>query len=129
MQKVEPFKKIALGFRAGSEADAMNPEPPGSDFTFVYGIGTDGLTPFEYLLAGKRERDDISFRVTRSEAAHFFGHILPAAAAFFANQDDVFFRVKIARIQTAEPREVIRAMADMTSHGHGSGCDCGCGCG
>lgn len=129
MPKVELFQKIRLCWQAGCRADAINRQLPDADFTFVYGIGTGGLTPFEYLLADKREGDQVSFRLAKTEALHFFGHLLPLAAPIFARQEDAFFRVKIDRIQTAEPREIVQAMAESTAHGHGNGCDCGCGCG
>jgi len=129
MKKVEPFKKISLCFQTDSKLDAGDLQLPGIDVTFVYGIGSGGLTPFECLLADKPEGADISLRVAKAEETHFFGHLLPSAAALFAGHAEVSLRARIARIQTAEPREIIRAMADMTAHGHGSGCDCGCGCG
>jgi hypothetical protein len=39
------------------------------------------------------------------------------------------FNVRIVGVETPQPREIIKAMAEMAGHGHGAECDCGCGCG
>ncbi len=50
-----------------------------------------------------------------------------ASGRLFDGRDEVHFDVRIMAVETPPPREIIKAMADLTAHGHG--CDCGCGCG
>jgi hypothetical protein len=129
MPKVELMKRVKLTFQAGSAAGAADLPLPRSDFDFIFGIGSAGLTPFESLLDQRTETEKMAFRLSAAEAGPFFGHLAPPVAELFADRDEVYFNVSIAGIETPAPREIIKAMAEMAAHGHGAGCDCGCGCG
>jgi hypothetical protein len=126
---VQPLQKIGLRLKAGATAEDLPTALPHIDLTFIFGIGTAGLTPFECLLHHRLPGDEIEFRVAGSEAGPFFGHVAPFVAPLCADRYEVHFNARILAIETPAPREIIKAMAEMTSHGHGSGCDCGCGCG
>lgn len=122
--RVEPLKRVHARVEAG--AAAADPSPSCFEVTFIYGIGSTGMPPFECLLAGKGEGDDIIFRVTRAEADDFFGHLAAPFAALFDRHGEVFFHAHVGKIETPEPRDVVKAMAEMAADSHGS--DCGCGC-
>jgi len=131
-RSVQPLQRIRLTLKAGSTAADMDIPPPSAEIAFIFGIGSGGMTPFECLLNDRAENDAIAFSVAASEAGPFFGHLFPgildpALGRLFEGRDEVVFNVRIVAVETPQPREVIKAMADMTSHGHG--CDCGCGCG
>jgi hypothetical protein len=128
MPNVEPLQKISVTLRAGAAPDDMNLPLPRPDLTFICGIGTGGMTPFEYLLAGRGPGDEICFRVGRHDMEHFFEHLVPAFAAPFKGRDEVHFQVEITGIGPADGREIVRAMAELTAHAGSGGCDCGCGC-
>ena len=129
MPKVELMKRVKLTFQAGSAAGAADLSLPRADFTFIFGIGSGGLTPFESLLEQHTATETIGFRLADSEADLFFGHLAPPLGRLFDGRHEVFFDVRIVGIETPQPREVVRAMAEITAYGHGAGCDCGCGCG
>jgi hypothetical protein len=124
--QVEPLKRV----RATVEAGAAETDPPSasSEVAFIYGIGSAGVSPFECLMAGKPEGDTIFFRVAKAEAENFFNHLTTPFLPFFGERNETFFRMRITAIETPEPREVIKAIAETTARGHGGGCDCGCGC-
>ena len=124
--RVAPLKRVYT--RIGAGAAAADPSPSCFEATFIYGIGSAGMPPFECLLAGKGEGDQITFRVTKTEADDFFGHLAPLFAASFDHHGEVFFHTQIVRVETPEARDVVKAMAEMVADGHGGGCDCGCGC-
>jgi hypothetical protein len=124
--RVTPLKQVRLAVE--SAAKATGPAAVSSEVALIYGIGVRGLPPFECLLTDKREGDAISFQVATAEAEDFFGHLAARFLAFFGPAAEAFFRARIIRIETPEPREVIKAIAETTGHGHGGGCDCGCGC-
>jgi len=128
---VQPLKRIRLALKAGATAGDMGVPLPSAEIDYIFGIGSGGLTPFECLLNGRAENEAVAFRVAASEAGLFFGHFFPALpnTAFgrlFDGRDEVHFDVRIMAVETPPPREIIKAMADLTAHGHG--CDCGCGC-
>jgi hypothetical protein len=124
---VEPLRRVRLAVEAG--AAATDPSPVCAEAAFIYGIGPAGLLPFECLLAGKREGDTISFQVTKAGAPDFFGHLAELFPASFDPRGEAFFRTRVLRVESPEPREVVKAIAELTARGHGGGCDCGCGCG
>lgn len=126
---VQLFKKVRLRLQAGATAEDMRIALPHPELSFIFGIGTGGLTPLECLLNHHAAGDEIGFRVAGSEAVLFFGHVAPFAGPLFTGREEVYFNVRILAIEAPAPRDVIKAMAEMTSHGHGTGCDCGCGCG
>ena len=129
MPNVEPLQKISVTLRAGAAPGDMNLPLPHRGLAFICGIGTGGMTPFEYLLAGREPGDEISFRVTRPELEQFFEHLVLAFCAPFKDRDEVHFQVRLTGIEPADGREIVRAMAELTAHTGSGGCDCGCGCG
>ena len=129
MPNVEPLQKISVTLRAGATPGDMNLPLPRTGLTFICGIGTGGMTPFEYLLAGRGAGEEISFHVTRSGMEPFFERLAPAFSEPFKDRDEVHFQVAISRIEPADGREIVRAMAELTAHAGSGGCDCGCGCG
>jgi hypothetical protein len=129
MPNVEPLQKISVLIRAGAAPGAMNLPLPHPELTFIFGIGTGGMTPFEYLLAGRAPGDEICFRVRRPDMEHFFEHLALAFSAPFKDRNEVHFQVGLTGIEPADPREIVRTMAELTAHAGPGGCDCGCGCG
>lgn len=125
---VEPLRKIRLSLQAGTSAAVMDIPLADAEAVFIFGIGSDGLTPLECLLNGRREAETIAFRVSDAEAGRFFGHVAPSLDRLAERRDEVYFQVSILAVETPQPREVIQAMAELANRGHGHGCDCGCGC-
>ena len=129
MPTVEPLQKITVIIRAGAAPGAMNLPLAHPELTFICGIGTGGMTPFEYLLAGRAPGDEICFHVRRPDMEHFFEHLALAFSAPFKDRVEVHFQVGLTGIEPADPREIVRTMAELTAHAGSGGCDCGCGCG
>jgi len=128
MTKVENLKKITLSFQAGTSRKVMDLTPKNSEFSFIFGIALEGMTPFEYELVDKVEGDDVQLHLKKDDLNRFFEHLKPLIWDLFDGRDEIYLKVKILEISAADNREIVKAMADMTAHG-GGGCDCGCGCG
>jgi hypothetical protein len=128
-RSVLPLQRIRLALKAGSTAAGMDIPLPSEELAFIFGIGAGGITPFECLLNQRTENEAIAFSVAASEAEAFFGHLAPAFGRLFEGRNEVYLNARIVAIETPAPREVVKAMAELTAHGHGAGCDCGCGCG
>jgi len=128
MSKVENLKKITLSFKAGTSPDNMDLTPKYPRFEFIFALGQEGMSPFEYELVDKAEGDEIVVHIHKQTISRFFEHLNPSIWNLFDNRETVYLRAKIEAVAVADNREVVKALAEMTAHG-GGGCDCGGGCG
>jgi hypothetical protein len=128
MQTVEPMQKVIVAMSAGRGPEDEPYPLSEARAEFVYGIGTGGMTPFEYLLAGRAQGDRVHFWLERSDQQRFFAHLPPPALFPAAGHERVYVTARIERIEKAQSREIIKAMAEAAAQG-GEGCDCGWGCG
>jgi hypothetical protein len=132
MDTIEHLKKITVSFEAGSSPENMDLEIHLPEFQFVFGIGAEGMTPFEYKLVGKSEGEVIPTLLRKEAFSQFFEHLQPPLWDLFDSRNVIYLRVKILAVAPAENREILKAMSEMVAHGGGGcGCDgdCGCGCG
>jgi len=127
MTKIENLKKITLSIQAGMSQNTMNLTPKYPKVEFIFGLGLEGMTPFEYELAGRTEGESILLHLKKEDFYSFFEHLNPPITDLFDGRDDVYLKVNIDVVTPAENREIVKAMADLAAHG-GAGCDCGCGC-
>lgn len=99
-----------------------------TDISFIYGLETGGLTPFESTLADKRCGDVTEIAISAAEGPLFFGKLFPRVkeALGGSNGDKQKLHVKVLEIKPAGNAEIVKALAGQISH-CGSG-DCGCGC-
>jgi hypothetical protein len=128
MNKVENLKKVTLSLKAGTSQDTTNLTPKQPELEFIFGLGSGGMTPFEYELVDKVEGQSVLIHLKKESFHSFFEHLNPPLMDLFDGRNNIYLKVKIDAVAPAENREIIKAMADMAAHG-GAGCDCGCGCG
>jgi hypothetical protein len=120
---VDNLKKISLSIEAGTSANRMDITARPQSMTFIYGLGSTGLTPLEYVLADKSTGDVILLSIRPGELARTFGHLQPLFESELDDTAEVHLRVRIDDVIPAEGREIISAMAAAAE----CGCDCGCG--
>ena len=85
-------------------------------YAFIFGIGTEGLSPFEFDLAGKSEGYEREYPLNRSLLNDLFRHLTPPL--FLCDVPDAFtLKVRVVEIGEAEQKEVIKAMAEASSCG------------
>ena len=130
MNKVENLKKITLSFQAGTSPDSMDLTPKYPRFEFIFALGQEGMSPFEYELVNKTEGEEVLLQIHKQDFYRFFEHLNPPIGDLFDGREDVYLKSKISAVATADNRDIVKAMAEMTAHG-GAGCDCSgsCGCG
>jgi len=128
MSKIENLKKITLSFQAGTSPDNMDLTPKYPRFEFIFALGQEGMSPFEYELVDKAEGDEVVLHIHKQTVYRFFEHLNPSIWDLFDNRETVYLKAKIEAVAVADNREVVRALAEMAAHG-GGGCDCGGGCG
>jgi hypothetical protein len=127
MNRVENLKKITLSIQSGVSQDMMDCTVTYPGFEFIFGLGPEGMTPFEYELLDKYEGEDVLIHLKKEDLSRFFEHLNPPLTNLFDKNDAVFLKVNIVSVAPAESREIVKSMAAVASHVE-SGCDCGCGC-
>ena len=130
MGKVENLKKITLDIQTGMSPEHMDYQGGVRQYEFVFGIATEGMTPFEFELVGKHQGESVFFKLNKAMAPMFFEHLNLPVWDLFNARKDIFLKVTVTSVVPATEREILKAMTDAVHHG-GGGCggDCGCGCG
>jgi hypothetical protein len=130
MNKVENLKKITLTFQAGTSPETMDLTPRYPRFEFIFALGQEGMSPFEYELVHKTEGEEVLLHIQKQRFYTFFEHLNPPILDLFDSREDIFLKAKIDAVSAADNRAVVKALAEMTTRGGGEcGCGGGCGCG
>ncbi len=122
--KADVLKNIGLELFCGNTEERMHLISIPIKFEFIFGIGPDGLTPFEYEISGKSVGDEIFMRLKRIELSKKFEHLAPSFQNRLPDGDSMYFKIVISDIHTPENNEVVKALAEIAGQNH----DCGCGC-
>ncbi len=122
--KIENLTKVTLGIEAGTSSDNNALMPKSFPFEFIFGLGKEGLTPFECELADKAEGDEIFLNLTHAHLPKTFEHICFPFHQLSGQADVSFLKARVLKVIPAENREVIKALAQMAACDHGDG---GCG--
>ncbi len=128
---VDVLRRVRLSLAAGSAMGRSDILPGPAPVDFIFGIGTDGITPFEYRLVHKLPGDRIELMVARNDLSRLFGHLAPqmlAALPIPARLNRWWLSVTIEMVSTADGRDVVRALARLSEAAEG-GCGCAGGCG
>lgn len=123
--RIETLKKVTVACKAGTSPGGEDLLSGDETFDFVYGLGTEGLTPFEFRLGGKTAGDTVDFTVSAKDICKTFQHLTIPGLNHAGMNDDVHFTFYIEKVDETESREVIKAMAELSACGGGS-CEC-CG--
>lgn len=121
---IRNLKKVTLAVYTDRQHSKSVP------FEFIYGVGSEGLCPFEVLLADKVEGETLQVDIARPRAEETFGHLfVHLLSALELREVPIAFNLYIEVVRVADPdnREVVRAIARSTHFsGCGGSCDCGC---
>jgi hypothetical protein len=114
---IGPLKKVTVGMESGTTANTMDLTPTPIEYAFIFGLGGQGLTPFEMELSGKREGYEVILHLKREDMPVIFQHLSPPFAHLPASLNTIYLKVQVRRVIPADRREVIRALADLTNCG------------
>lgn len=123
--KISALKKVTFSFTAGTQMGQNDLNPESSTFDIIYGLGVEGLTPFEFQITDKSEGDSICLRLNPDDVCQTFQHITLPHFNTPDTADPVFLQFQVEKVVEADSREIIKAMAEMNACSGGS-CDC-CG--
>jgi hypothetical protein len=117
LQVVGPLKKISLLLEAGTGSDKMDLTFEPIPFEFIFGAGSQGLSPFEFQLADKKEREDLRMHIRVEELSDLFQHLRIPSLGIPEGISGIYLNVKIVRVSEADPKEVVKAMAEAAGCG------------
>lgn len=114
--RVGLLKKIGLHIEAGTGPERMDLSHGQAPFEFIFGLGVEGLTPFEFELADKRVGEDVDIFIKEKDVSAFFQHLsIPSLRG--TGGVDIYLKVKIKTVAQPEPREVVGALAEIADCG------------
>lgn len=116
-QRVESLTKVTLSVTAEPEPGSRRFTASSVRFSFIYGIGPAGLTPFESLLAGLSAGDTVRVKVEAGTQGEAFGHLRSFMPEIKEGIRAVHYMCRVEELAPARPREVIRALAETASCG------------
>ncbi|MFH0784875.1 MAG: hypothetical protein V2B20_23370 [Pseudomonadota bacterium] len=127
---IQHLKKVKLAILAGNEAENYSLTPSPMFFEFLYGIGTEGLEPFEIAFSEKCSGESLALVLKAAEAPAFFGRFLGPVRhllGLHSMPPTLYLHMTVMAVNDAENREVVQALATSAGHGGcGGSCDCGC---
>jgi hypothetical protein len=114
---VGPLKKITLILEAGTQTESMDLTREPVSYNFIYGIGINGLSPFEFALADKKVGDILNLHLRGEEMPTFFQHLSIPQLAVLDGVSAFFLRVRVVEVSEPDQREIIKAMAEAAACG------------
>ena len=123
LSAVSPLKKVILKLAISSDAPAGGASCSEVDFSFVYGIGTQGLSAFEMDLTGKHPGDRMHLQVNTAQMDDYFEHLRLPLLKALQTGPPFDLDLTIQEVSRVSERELIKAMAQKSDDG---GCGCGC---
>lgn len=129
MSQLKSMNKVSVAVTLmNGSIDGAPPEPV--SLSFIYGIGREGLSPFECCLENGRLGDHIEFTVKGQELAEYFGGLFSFVRSLVDGKirpEVMNFDIQILGFEEVENRELVAALASSTGGcGSGGSCDCGC---
>ncbi len=120
---VSPLKKVILKLAVSSDTPAGEALSSQVDFTFVFGIGTQGLSAFEIELMGKHPGDRMQLQVDSAQMDGYFEHLHRPLLEALDTEPPFDLDLTVRDVSPASERELIKALAQKEGDG---GCGCGC---
>lgn len=128
---VQNLKKVTVSLQVSSNGDSSDLSTAAEPFSFIFGIGSTGLSPFEMALCDKTPGEAVEVLLSGGEMDSYFSHMffpLRQALGLHLLPNNMFMRLQIMAVEDADPREIVRTLAKGSGHGGcGGSCDCGCG--
>jgi hypothetical protein len=108
MEKIDHLKKVSLLLEVESQTTPLE---------FVFGIGSEGLSPIEFELAEKKEGDTVALQLSGGDVADTFQHLMIPALGSLEGRQSFVVKVHVKHVRPADQKEVIKAMAEIASCG------------
>jgi hypothetical protein len=121
---VDILKNVTLTIQAGNTPDFMDVVSEPLSYQFIFGLGVNGLSPFEAKLSHRKIGEEVTVGLDRKELHYSLHHHDFPFSFSIEGHDPLYMKIRVIDVSEADQREVIRGLANQTSC---HDCDCGCG--
>jgi hypothetical protein len=125
-RSIAPLDKVTIKLKTASGSAGGN--IGATEAGLIFGLGAEGMTPFEIVLFGKVVGERIDVPIEQGCPEEFFGHLGGTLFGPLRPIPPFTLNVTILSIEKAKDREIIQALAkavDRCGGGCAGGCDCG----
>jgi hypothetical protein len=120
------MKKVRISYTLNTKPEAPDDQPLSGFREFIFGLGKEGLTPFESALSGKKAGESVSISGKKKDLHAMFEHLTAIMDIFPSRLSDEFMlTVNIDDVANAPPREIVKELARSSAcdhHHDGEGC-------
>ncbi len=109
---VDHLTKVKLNLRSETQQTGENLASTVISYELVVGVGSQGYSPFEYELIGKKIGDTLQLNIEAGKINEFFEHLHIPSGIDRESTKPVHLHVKIDQIDIPDQAEIIRAMAE-----------------
>ena len=130
MSELKTMKKIVVSVCLEHGRSSHVESEKQRTFSFIYGLGRDGLSPFERCLESCSVGQRVKFEVKSAAVGESFGGLFSEVRELIEGKvlpENLVFEIELVKLEDVDNREVVAALARSAS-GCGSGGSCGCGC-
>jgi hypothetical protein len=115
------MQKVTLQIAMTQAHHLSGPTAPATPYTFIYGIGAQGLSPFEQALSERRPGEELTFEVHSDQWQAFWGHLSPCHIVERPSSASCQLKIRVLAVEPAASREVVKALAQSSACGEGCG--------
>jgi hypothetical protein len=111
-EKIHNLEKVHLTIETGRTPDSMDLTPNPLSFDFIFGLGTNGLTPFEFELAESQVGEALVLPVQIEKIPELFGHLAFLLPPLPEISEPFYIKIRLLGVSPVDQREVIKSMAE-----------------
>lgn len=124
------LKKIKINVWSQRKGGASRGKSEPFEWSFIYGIGTEGLSDFEMAIDELGAGGVFELEINEATMRSYFGWLycpITSQLTIEHGEGPLAMKFELKEIEAIEPKEIVTAIAEMQKQG-GCGSDCGCGC-
>lgn len=125
---ITPLTKVTLDLEVISGDNGPTEPLERFTFSFVCGLGIEGLTGFETELQGLSPGDRTRLHISPQRVAPYLEHLGDPFLAAVPVEPPFELSIRVVSVNPVSDRELVKALVEKTEAG-GGGCGGGCGCG
>jgi hypothetical protein len=115
--RVDNLRMVTVSIEAGKTAGTMDLTPTPEKCEFVFGVGSQGLTPLEFELAGKNVGEEVLIQIEGDGLWDIFQHVPTPSFLLAQPPNGCWLKLRIVGVREADQREIIKALADLAACG------------